>query len=293
MLVALSTLLASCALERAPAPAPPGSSAVAFDESAWKPPTEADIPSDAMGASIRRGLALVRAMPDSLPQYVRANIRCTSCHENDGTKATAAPLTGSHARFPRYVARSGRVLTLADRVNYCITRSLAGKALPADSREMNDILAYLAFISRDVPVGRKLGATDGLPPMKDTLVGDSTRGRTLYAATCATCHQPDGSGKSPIPALWGPTSYSVAASMARQERAASFIWHNMPQTKPGSLSPQDAFDVAAYMNAQPRPDLAGKQDDWPAGGAPRDVPYATKGHAPSNPPARLLPRLVQ
>ncbi len=288
--VAAASLVA-CTVERAPAPPPPGSSAVSFDEAAWKPPAESDIPNDSMGTSIRRGLALLRFTPESLPKYVHSNVRCTSCHENDGLKATAVPLTGVHARFPKYNARSGKVITLADRVNFCMTRSLAGAALPADSREMNDMLAYLAFISRDVPMGRKLSAVDGLIPMKDTLPGDTLRGRQLYATTCALCHQADGAGKSPIPALWGPQSYSIAASMARAERAASFISHNMPQTAPGSLTPQNAFDLAAYINSHPRPDSPLKENDWPTGGAPRDVPYATKGHAAFNPPARLLPRV--
>jgi thiosulfate dehydrogenase len=286
---------ASCTLERAPAPASStisssASSSVAFDESVWRPPAEADIPDDSMGAAIRRGLALIRFTPESLPRYVRSNVRCTSCHENDGTKPTAAPLMGSHARFPKYLPRSGQVVTLADRVNFCMTRSLAGIALPVGGRDMADILAYLAFISRDVPVGRKLPGADGLVAMKDTLVGDTLRGKQLFTTTCVVCHQQDGSGKSPIPALWGAHSYSIGASMARLERAASFIWHNMPQTAPGSLTPQDAFDLSAYVNSHPRPDSPGKESDWPAGGAPRDVPYATKGHQPSHPPARLLPR---
>ena len=156
---------AACTVERAQAPAAAGSAAVAFDASAWKPPAESEIPADSLGASIRRGLALIRFTPESLPKYITSNMRCVSCHENDGTKATAAPLTGSHARFPKYLSRSGTVITLADRVNFCMTRSLAGAALPLDSREMDDILAYLAFISRDVPVGRKLTAADGLLPM--------------------------------------------------------------------------------------------------------------------------------
>lgn len=292
-LLAAVAALGACRVERAQAPAASGSPAVAFDPTVWKPPTEADIPKDSLGVAIRRGLALIRATPESLPRYVTANVRCVSCHENDGTKATSVPLTGSHARFPRYNARNGTIITLADRVNFCVTRSLAGTALPEEGRDMTDILSYLAFISRDVPVGRKLATVDGLIPMKDTLVGDTLRGRALFATTCAVCHRADGAGLSPIPALWGPKSFSIAASMARQERAASFIYHNMPQTAPGSLTEKNAFDLAAYVDSHPRPDAPQKERDWPNGGAPRDVPYATAGHQASNPPARLLPRSIR
>ena len=77
--------------------------------------------------------------------------------------------------------------------------------------------------------------------------------------------------------------------MARLERAASFVRHNMPFDQPGTLTDQQAFDVASYVNAKARPDSPGKESDWPAGGAPADVPYGTKGHTAYQPPP-LLPR---
>ncbi|WP_053333954.1 c-type cytochrome [Gemmatimonas phototrophica] len=294
-LFALTTLIVGCGEASAPADAnktdtKADAKAVVFTESAWKPPLEADIPADSMGASIKRGLYLLRFTPESLPNYATSNLRCTSCHQQDGLKLEAAPLTGSHARFPKYMPRSGTVIALADRVNYCFTRSLAGNAIPAESREMTDILAYLAFISKDIPVGVKIAGADGILSMKDTLVGDVARGEALFTAkTCVTCHGANGEGNGPIPALWGAKSYSVGASMTRHERAASFIMHNMPQTAPGSLTPQEAFDLSAYINSHPRPDSPGKENDWPMGGAPADVPYNTAGHKAFNPPP-LLPR---
>ncbi|MBW7935161.1 MAG: c-type cytochrome, partial [Gemmatimonadaceae bacterium] len=205
---------------------------------------------------------------------------------------SAAPLTGAHSRFPKYMPRSGAVIALADRVNYCFTRSLAGNAIPVGSREMTDILSYLAFISYDVPVGTKIAGTDGILSMKDTLPGDVARGEKLFTEkTCVTCHGPEGKGNGPIPALWGEKSYSIGASMAREERAASFIMHNMPQTAPGTLTAQEAFDLAAFINSHPRPDSPGKEGDWPMGGAPADVPYDTKGgHKAYRPPASLITR---
>ncbi len=264
--------------------------AVSFTEASWIPLREADIPNDSMGASIRRGLYLLRFTPESLPAYAPGNLRCTSCHQDDGLKPTAAPLTGSHARFPKYMPRSGAVIALADRVNYCFTRSLAGSAVPVDSREMTDLLAYMAYISKDIPVGTKIAGAEGLITMRDTLVGDAARGEALFTAkTCSTCHGANGTGVGPVPALWGAKSYSVGASMARQERAASFIKYNMPLSSPGTLTSQEAFDLSAYINSHARPDSPGKELDWPIGGAPKDVPYATTGHPAFNPPP-LLPR---
>ena len=256
-----------------------------FDPAAWQPPADSTIPSDSLGASIRRGLALVMHTADSLPAYAPGNISCTNCHINAGRNVEAAPLAGSQARFPKYMDRTGAVIPLADRVNYCFTRSLAGNRLPVESREMQDILAYLAWLSTGVPIGegKSLPGAEGILAMPVKLVGDKTRGQAVFAAKCVACHGIDGAGNKAIPpgipALWGPRSFSVGASMARQGKAASFIWHNMPYGQGKTLTQQEAFDVAAYVTSQPRPDSPGKESDWPFGGAPDDVPYGTKGHS--------------
>ena len=252
------------------------------------PPTpfaEGSVPAGPLGASVLRGLALVEHTGDSLPAYVGGNLRCTSCHLDRGARANAAPLNGVYARFPKYLDRTDAVITVEDRVNYCFTRSLAGRAIPVRSREMVDIVAYLAFLGRRAgPGGHVRG--EGMAKMA-ALTGDSTRGSELFASTCARCHGTDGAGVATVPAVWGAKSFSIGASMARVERAASFVRHNMPFDKPGTLTDQQAYDVAAYIDSHPRPDSPGKNEDWPAGGAPGDVPYATRGHTP----ARVQPVL--
>jgi thiosulfate dehydrogenase len=245
---------------------------------AWTPLPDSAIPKDSMGNAIRRGLALMVDTRDSLPGYAKSSLNCTSCHLNGGRTPNAAPLYGVHARYPRYLDRIGAVIPIADRVNYCITRSLSGNRLSSDSREMQDILAYLAFLSRGLPVG-VIPKGVGMPKMA-VLPSDSARGHELFGRICALCHGPDGQGIGRAPALWGARSYSIAASMARVERAASFIRHNMPFNAPGTLTDQQAWDVASYVDSHPRPDLPSKRNDWPFGGAPDDVPYQTVGHEP-------------
>ena len=113
-------------------------------------------------------------------------------------------------------------MTLADRVNYCLTRSLAGNALPHDSREMEDILAYLAFLSRGIPVGHRSASADGLIPMKDTLLGDTARGRALFETTCTLCHGPGGAGVAPFPDCGDHARFPSARRWrARSARPAS------------------------------------------------------------------------
>jgi thiosulfate dehydrogenase len=270
-----------------------------FDAAAWQPPPESEIPTDSLGASIRRGLALIMHTPDSLPAYAPGRLSCTNCHLQAGRNVDAAPLAGAHARFPKYMDRTGAVIGLADRVNYCFTRSLAGNRLPTDSREMEDILAYIAWLSSGVPVGegKKLAGAEGLPAFDAKIVGDRSRGVTVFTAKCAACHGLDGQGNPAIPPgippLWGAKSFSVGASMARKGKAASFIWNNMPYMQGRTLTTQEAADVAAYVTSQPRIDSPGKEQDWPAGGTPSDVPYATQGHVAFEPPpllARTNPR---
>lgn len=255
----------------------------------YTPPSDSTIPDDELGKSIRRGLALVRNTTDSLPAYAPGNIQCASCHLDGGRTRDAASLAGAYARFPKYMDRTGAVIPLEDRINYCFTRSLAGTRLPSNSREMQDIMAYLAFISSGVPVGSHVRG-EGMPKMPP-LRGDSARGAALFATTCVVCHGVEGNGNRPlIPALWGAGSYSIGASMAREERAATFIRHFMPKSNPGSLTDQQAYDLSAYINSHPRPDSPGKEKDWPLGGAAADVPYNTVGHVAFRPPQKLLPR---
>lgn len=258
-----------------------------WNPNTYRPPVVDSTPDDPYEIAVYRGLGILTHTGDSLRAYVGANLNCTSCHLDEGRRPNAIPLIGVFARYPKYMDRTGAVVPLEDRINYCFTRSLAGSRLPATSREMQDIIAYLSFISRGVPNGSHVRG-EGLATIAK-LDGDSARGRRVFVDNCARCHGNNGSGMGLVPALWGPRSFSVGASMARQERAAAFIRQNMPFDRPGSLTDQQAFDVARYITSMPRPDSPGKERDWPAGGAPADVPYRTTGHVAFRPP-HLLPR---
>ena len=253
----------------------------------WQPPVVDSTPDDPYEAAVYRGLAILTHTRDSLPHYVNANLSCTSCHLDEGRRPDAAPLVGVMARYPRYIDRVDAVIPIEDRINYCFTRSLSGSRVPPDSREMQDLVAYFSYISRGVPTGEHVRG-EGLAAMPK-LTGDSARGRKLFVDNCERCHGSAGAGMGLIPALWGSQSFSIGASMARAERAASFIRHNMPFDRPGTLTDQQAFDVATYITSMPRVDMPMKNKDWPDGGAPADVPYDTKGHKAWHPPT-LLPR---
>lgn len=243
-------------------------------------------PSGPEGAAARRGFAILAATRDSMPGYVGANLRCFSCHLDNGRRPNSVPLKGAYGHYPNYNGRSGSIISIQDRVNNCVRRSLAGREIPIDGEQMNAIVMYLAFVARGVPVGGHIPG-EGMPTLPD-LSGDTPRGAIVYAASCARCHGDDGHGIPPATALWGQHSYAVGASVARLSRAATFIRHNMPFDSAGVLTDQQAFDVAAYILSHPRPDTPGKDLDWAAGDAPRDVPYNTHGHLAFNPAPLLL-----
>ncbi len=244
----------------------------------------------AVVASVSRGLALLNDFPDSLPANSGNSLRCTTCHLDDGTNESALPWLGSAARYPQYRARPGYAETMEQRVNECIARSLAGRMLHEDSREMRDIVAYMESL-RDRP------RPD--PTSQVTLAGDIMTGRTEYGRVCAQCHGLDGEGVSGLGrALWGAESFSIGAGMARQYTLATFVRHNMPYNRPRgdttTITDQQAADIAAFVLLHPRQDMPLKARDWPNADPPADAAYATdaaRAAGRAMPPERpLLPR---
>lgn len=272
---------AGCRLERRPPPPAAGVPAAGPAPSplAYRALPDSLIPEGPLGEAIRRGRAILLATKDSLPGHVGNGLRCTSCHLDAGTRPGAGPWLGVTARFPQYRSRNDRINSLEDRINDCFERSMAGTALPAGSGAMQDIIAYFAWLSRGVPVGAAVEG-EGYPRL-DPLAGDTGKGRDIFSAQCARCHGPNGEGLRAGPVivgapLWGDSSFTIGAGMARVRTAAAFIRANMPFDTPGVLTDQQAFDVAAYITARPRPDFAGKEYDWPLGNPPPDVAYPTR-----------------
>lgn len=167
-------------------------------------------------------------------------------------------------------------------------RAFAQQRQPrTDAPEMRTLVAYIDFLSTNVPKGETLPGL-GVGSMPElSRAADPARGKTVFQKVCVACHGTDGLGVRNslptsdfgymIPPLWGTDSFNNGAGMARLSVAANFIHFNMPHGTDYmnlQVSVEDAWDVAAYMLSQPRPTKEGLAKDFPnLLQKPVDTPY--------------------
>jgi thiosulfate dehydrogenase len=226
--------------------------------------------------------------PQRSARYAGNNLSCQSCHLQAGTQRWALPMVGVYGLFPTFIARENQVRTIEDRIDGCLERSLNGRAMPSGAPEMKALAAYLQFLSTGVPVGRALEGRGAPTLALIERAADPVRGRAVFVQQCAACHQAEGHGVRRghfgdgngylYPPLWGPDSFNDGAGMHRLIASASFIRANMPfgtRYDAPTLSVEDAWDVAAFINGQPRPARAHLERDYPDRSLkPPDAPFA-------------------
>ena len=278
------------AASRSPSRATAGQQGVptAQPASAWDIPDPDTLPADDIFAqTVRRGRDLISRTSsligpdahDPAMRFAGNGLTCQSCHLQAGTQRYGLPLAGIWGVFPQYIGRENEVRTLEERVNGCMERSMNGQALPTDGDEMKAILAYIRYISGPQQVGRSLEGRGAPSIPLPTRAADPEHGRQVYASVCSTCHGADGQGQRleaadaaeqgkryQFPPLWGPDSYNNGAGMARTITAARFVHANMPlgtTFEQPQISGDDAYDVMAFVNSQPRPQRAGLDQDYP------------------------------
>lgn len=261
----------------------------------WTVPEVGALPDNDSGRLVRRGRDLITAtyahigpeVPDPARRFAGNNLACSNCHLDAGAKKFGLPLFGLAGLFPQYSARLGAEITIEDRINSCMSRSMNGRTLPSDGPDMQAMVAYITFLSSGVPAGKVLSGlgTGAMPELNRA--ADPVRGKAIYANACLACHNTDGSGIRrslpssdlgyAVPPLWGPDSFNNGAGMARLITAANFIHFNMPHgvdyLNP-QLTAEQAWDVAAWMVSQTRPIKAGLDKDFPDPlTKPVDTPY--------------------
>jgi thiosulfate dehydrogenase len=250
----------------------------------WTVPEIGALPNNTRGRQVRRGRDLITAtyahigpeVANRANRYAGNNLACSNCHLNAGTVKFGIPLFGLFGAFPAYSARLGAEITIEDRLNSCMTRSMNGRALPVDGPQMQAMVAYIRFLSTGVPPGKVLPGL-GVGKMAELdRAADPARGKGLFTNTCVACHGSQGEGirrSLPttdlgymVPPLWGSDSFNDGAGMSRLITAANFLHFNMPHgvdyLNP-QLSTEDAWDIAAYVISQPRPHKSGLDKDFP------------------------------
>jgi thiosulfate dehydrogenase len=227
----------------------------AASANAFTPPPESAIPAGPLGDSIKRGEQIFTATHKYAGPFVGNNLNCSNCHLDQGRKAGSIPMWGAWPLYPQFRTKNNKVNTMTLRIQECFLYSMNGKKPPADSDVITDLQSYFAWLATGAPTGMILeGASYPMLPASDT-PPDASRGAQLFAKSCAACHGENGQGNdaAAIPPLWGPGSFNKGAGMHEVEKAARFIRANMPQGQEGTLTPDQARDLAAYINDKPRP----------------------------------------
>jgi len=253
------------------------------------------LPDNKKGEFIKYGYQIITHTPSIIGpdvknpdmRYAGNNLACTNCHLESGQKKFSAPFVGVTGRFPQFRKRSNTLATIEDRINGCMVRSMNGKKIPLDSKEMIAMVSYMQWLSRGVPAGKSVKGTGFLKIDPPDRKANLMHGKQIFLTNCVTCHGKNGQGKMVrpgdpskgyiYPPLWGPDSFNNGAGMHRLLKAADFIKGNMPfgtTYENPKLTDKEAYDVAAYINSKMRPNKKGKRKDYPdLSLKPIDCPY--------------------
>jgi thiosulfate dehydrogenase len=243
----------------------------------WRAPNVNTIPSNDNGKLINYGRELIINTtfflgPNGTVAKMSNGMNCQNCHLDAGTKLFGNNFSTVAADYPKYRPRYGRVESVEKRINDCFERSLNGSPLDSTSNEMLALVAYIRWVGKDVKKGDSIiGSSTVTLPFLDRAASPEN-GKIVYNQKCSTCHGKQGEGLLTFdssswqnPPLWGSKSYNIGAGMYRLSHFARFVKTNMP-LNPSANAPQltdeEAWDVAAYVNSMPRPEMS-LNKDWP------------------------------
>ena len=222
--------------------------------------------------------------PNGSVLQISNGMNCQNCHLDAGRRPWGNNYSAVFSTYPKFRTRSGTVENIYKRINDCLERSLNGQALDTGSYEMQSIYAYMKWVGQDVEKGKRPYSV-GLPKLPYlSRAADPVKGKSVYLAYCQTCHGANGEGvlnadgkTYQYPPLWGKSSYNDGAGLYRLSNFSSFVKNNMPYDQASHADPkltdEEAWDVAAYVNSQPRPHKDQKGDYPDLSKKPIDFPY--------------------
>ncbi|WP_246197897.1 c-type cytochrome [Chitinophaga agrisoli] len=258
-------------------------------DSAWRGPDKYEIPrtSDS-GRLIWYGHELIAHTshylgPRGTVRQISNGMNCQNCHLDGGTVPYGNNYGKVYTTYPQFRARNNGIQTIYDRINDCLQRSLNGQPLDSSSREMQAIYAYIRWLAHGMQHGEVQRGTSLMQLAYLDRAADPVAGRKVYMQYCQRCHGAEGQGQPApgadeytYPPLWGQHSYNDGAGMYRLRSFAGFVKNNMPfgtDYHSPALSDAEAWDVAAYINSQPRPHFDQSRDWQELSKKPVDAPY--------------------
>ncbi len=259
-----------------------------IQDNSWIAPDENSIPIGKTGTEIIYGKELIVHTAKYLgPKGSVAKIanlmNCQNCHNEAGTKPFALNYAAVKSTYPQFKARSNSFVSIAQRINGCFERSLNGSKLDTNSKEMLAMIAYMKWLGKDVAKGVKPKNAGIVKLAYLDRASDPLKGKLVYHTICSSCHGKNGEGilspskiESIYPSLWGKDSYNDGAGLYRISNFAGFVKNNMPfgvDYQHSVLTDEQAWDVAAFVNSQPRPHKDQKADWNDISKKPVDFPF--------------------
>jgi thiosulfate dehydrogenase len=256
-------------------------------DSTWHAPDTTSLSNNPDVESIRYGKNIIANTsfylgPKGTIAHVSNGMNCQNCHLLAGTFPFGYNFGAVASTYSKFRPRSGTIENIYERVNDCLQRSLNGKAIDTNGREMRAMAAYITWAGKDVPKGKIPYGTGSAELAFLDRAANPDSGEVIYIQKCQVCHgkngdgQPDSDEGFTYPPLWGDKSYNSGASMQRLIILAAFVKYNMPlgsSWQNPQLTDDEAWDVSAYINSQSRPEF-NKCKDWPDLSAkPIDYPF--------------------
>ena len=222
--------------------------------------------------------------PKGVVAQITNGMNCQNCHLDGGTIPYGNNFGKVYSTYPQFRARNNGMQSIYDRVNDCFERSLNGKPMDSTKKEMQAIYAYIKWLGDAIPKGVAHGGTSLMKLKYLNRAANPNSGKQVYMAKCQSCHGDKGQGQINFdqtgysyPPLWGVHSYNDGAGLYRISSFASYVKNNMPfgtDYHEPKLTDEEAWDVAAFVNSQPRPhkdqsadwkNIAKKPIDFPFG----------------------------
>jgi cytochrome c oxidase cbb3-type subunit 3 len=175
---------------------------------------------------------------------------CSGCHGAKGKFGPALPLD-----HPVYLA-----LVDDASLRRVIAQGIPGTASPPFARSAGGVLTDEQIDILVSGIRRRWAGPDAVagvapPPYAADGAGDSRRGRDVYAASCESCHGPDGTGSAKAGSIVDASYLALVSDQALRTLVIAGRpdlghpdWRGYPPGQP--LKAQQVSDVVAWLAAQ-------------------------------------------